>query len=234
MSKWLGSALDKKSLWGSFQWSELEDPLKFEITHIRQLAGGGPVAPTVPPGTDPTPQEMIQATIKQWEPVIMQGLGLGALGLLAWMLYNEAQGKPTILSRVITSPTGTEMVRGAWDFLGSAAKAGAANPALGFMAAWAIVQLMQKAKIVTEKAGAWAIAGVFGLEGVKVGADAIGSLEGIFGGGKAHEGPSSYTLADNRTVNYYPMPSQFGEVKSIAPELLDVGALKAIAAKSKS
>jgi len=177
---------------------------------------------------------LILVTADSWKPVLMEGLGLLGIGALAYMLFLEAQGKPTLLSRLATSPTGAEMVRGAWDFLGSAAKAGAANPALGFITAWAAVQLMQKAKIVTEKAGAWATAGVFGLEGVSVAADAIGALEGIFGGGKSHEGPTTYAITDARSISYG-IPAQFQMPVLEQPKQLPVSPLivKAIQAMTK-
>lgn len=210
-------------------------PLSIQLRR-KAAAIPGPSSPSDPydPDAPITPQENIIAISDEWKPVLMEGLGLFGIGALAYMLYLEAQGKPTLLSRLATSPTGAEMVRGAWDFLGSAAKAGAANPALGFITAWAAVQLMQKAKIVTEKAGAWATAGVFGLEGVTVAADAIGALEGIFGGGKSHEGPTTYAITDARSISYG-IPAQFQLPVMEQPKQIPVNPiiLKAIQAMTK-
>jgi len=126
---------------------------------------------------------------------------LGALGAFAYMLYQEAQGKPTLISKLTMSPTGTEMVRGAWNLLGKAAQAGVSSPILGFLTGWAAIQLMQKSGIATEKAGAYATAGMFGLAGVSVASDALGALTGIFGG-KDSVGPNTVTFGDDEHVTY--------------------------------
>jgi hypothetical protein len=137
----------------------------------------------------------------KWKPVLYEGLGLGMIGALAYMLYQEAQGRPTLISKLSLSPTGTELVRGAWNLLGKAAQAGVSSPIMGFLTGWAAVQLMQKSKICTEKAGAYATAGMFGLAGVSVASDTIGALTSVFGG-KDAVGPNSVTFGDDEHVTY--------------------------------
>lgn len=199
---------------GGFYGRKLDNlpPDQADAIRNRRRAAGiyGPTtskAPTGAPGAklveaeDVTLQEQIFALSDQWKPVFMEVLGLGVLGAMAYMLYQEAQGKPTLISKLVLSPTGTEMVRGAWGFIGKAAQAGVASPILGFLSGWTAIQLMQKAGLVTEKAGAYATAGMFGLAGVTVAGDAVGALTGVFGG-KDAVGPNTLTFGDEGHVTY--------------------------------
>jgi len=198
---------------GGFYGRKLEDlppDLAAIILNRRRAAGiygpTTPVAPSGAPGATPADadvslQEWIMVISDKWEPVMWEGLGIGMIGAMAYMLYRETQGESTLISKLALSPTGTEMVRGAWGLLGKAAQAGVASPILGFLAGWTSIQLMQKAKICTEKAGAYATAGMFGLAGVTVGGDAVGALTGIFGG-KDAVGPNTLTFGDAEHVTY--------------------------------
>lgn len=198
---------------GGFYGRKLDDLPQDQADSIRnrRRAAGihGPTTPIAPPGApgaippdaDATIQEIILSASDRWKPVLYEGLGLGMIGALAYMLYQEAQGRPTLISKLSLSPTGTELVRGAWNLLGKAAQAGVSSPIMGFLTGWAAVQLMQKSKICTEKAGAYATAGMFGLAGVSVASDTIGALTSVFGG-KDAVGPNNVTFGDDEHVTY--------------------------------
>ena len=198
---------------GGFYGRKLDDlqPAQAEAIRNRRRQAGiyGPTHPTapagapgaIPPEADPTVQETILALMDEWKPVLWEGLGVGMIGAMAYMLYQEAMGKQTLISKLALSPSGTEMVRGAWGLLGKAAQAGVASPILGFLSGWTTIQLMQKSKLCTEKAGAYATAGMFGLAGVTVAGDAIGALTGLFGG-KDAVGPNTLTFGDEEHVTY--------------------------------
>lgn len=203
---------------GGFYGRKLSDLPEAEAEKIRQQRRGrgwGPGAtgtygdlqkPTtyVPPAeADATTQELILNAIDDWNPVLMKALGLGAVGAVAYMLYHEALGKPTLISKFALSQTGSEMVRGAWGFLGKAAQAGVSNPTLGLLTAWAAIQLMQKSKLVTEKAGVVATTAIFGLEALDITSDAIGGIVAALRGGKTPlVGPSTVNYGDGEHVDY--------------------------------
>jgi hypothetical protein len=204
MTKWFGNMFDKKTLWGTFEWSDLTETRQQTLERQRKKKNNPGPSVLVPGALDAnvTLEEYISSLIDEYQPLLLKGLGVAGLGALGYMMYLEAQGKPTLISRLVMSSAGAEMIRGAWSFLGHAAQAGASNPALGFMTGWVAIQLMQKAKLVTEKAGAYATAGLFGLEGVSVASDLIGALVPSFFGGKDSTGPNTLTFGDDAHMTY--------------------------------
>jgi hypothetical protein len=206
--------------------------------YLTEYRKGHPSARTSPtlgnPTVAPTTQELILSQVESYEPLLLKGLALGALGAIAYMGYREAIGKPTVLSKFAMSSTGTEVVRGSLDFLSNVAKASVSAPGLRILAAFALVEIMKKLKLTTENAGKWIMVGVTTLEGVEVAGDVIGEFMPTLGAKKS-DGPSTLAFTDARTINYA-MPSQFGGIPELEqPKQLPMNPLvsKAVLALSK-
>jgi len=153
-----------------------------------------------PPGTV-TKQDAMVAYLDSYDNLIMKLLGLGAIGGLSWLLYQETLGKPTILSKLATSPTGTETIKGAFDVISNMAKASVSSPGLRILDAFIITEAMKKLKITDEAASKSIMTGIAALEGVQVAGNIVDGFLPTFGS-KPIDGPTNLTITDARSINY--------------------------------